>query len=93
MRSSSIRLFNKDIFTDVLKPSCINCKYLLEYPYANSDNNLLVNSKCRKFLIRPKNNIQISEWVEVNNHPYALLARFDITMCGLNGKNFKKKIF
>ena len=88
MRPSSIRLYNKDIFTDLLKPSCINCKNLLEYPYANSDNNLIVNSKCIKFTIKQKNNIQTHEWVEVNKYPYALLARFDITMCGLNGLYF-----
>jgi len=83
MRPSSIRFYK-----DVLKPSCINCKYLLEYPYANSDNSLLVNSKCSKFLIQSKNNIHPDKWVEVNKHPYAILARFDITMCGLAGKYF-----
>lgn len=86
MRPSSIRFYK-----DVLKPSCINCKYLLEYPYANSDNNFLVNSKCSKFVIKPKNNIQPSERVKVNNHPYAILARFDITMCGLTGAYFTEK--
>jgi hypothetical protein len=89
MRPSSIKLINKNIFNNLLKPSCINCKYFLEYPYAISDNNLLVKSKCRKFLIKPKDNIQTYEWVEVNNYPYAILARFDTNMCNLDGKYFK----
>lgn len=91
MRSSSIKNIYNDIFLDLIKPSCINCKYFLEYPYANSDNNLLVKSKCIKFLIKSTNNIHTHEWVEVNKYPYALLARFDTNMCGLNGTFFNKK--
>ena len=70
MRPSSIRLYK-----DLLKPSCINCKYLLVYPY----DNLLVNSKCSKFLIEVKNILMLF---------WRLLARFDTTQWQIFQKNF-----
>ena len=46
-------------------------------------------STCTKFLIKFKNTSNHTlkdDYIE--KHPYSLLARFDTTMCGLNGKYF-----
>ena len=51
---------------------------------------------CKKFLVSPMQNIYYEKsglgGIDFSDkHPYALMARLDITMCGLNGKYFTKK--
>lgn len=87
MRPSTIR--SRFINVDKLfKSMCSNCKYFSKEP---SD---IILSTCTKFLVKPQNIINHTlkddkikgDYTEKN--PYALLARFDISMCGFNGKYF-----
>ena len=90
MRPSTIR--SRFINVDKLfKPMCANCKYFQKEHSSKED---IILSTCTKFLVKPQNIINHTlkddkikgDYTE--KHPYALLARFDITMCGFNGKYF-----
>jgi hypothetical protein len=90
MRSSIVRyaFFNID---ELFKPMCANCKHYLK---DTSSKEHIIRSTCQKFLVKPQNIINHTlkddkikgDYTE--KHPYALLARFDINMCGLNAKHF-----
>jgi len=91
MRPTSIRQINQDALYNVLKSCCINCKFFSKSP---SDKNI-IQSTCKKFLVSPLQNIYyektgLSGHDYTEKHPYAIMARLDITMCGLNGKYFIK---
>ena len=92
MRATHNRQTYYKMFNNLFKPSCINCKYFLKDKESNIDKTFIIRSTCQKFLINPQNNInQNTDQLKFNyqpKHPYALLARFDITMCGLNGIYF-----
>jgi hypothetical protein len=91
MRPSIIRYTYYNI-DKLLKPSCANCKYFSKEPssFYNKENNIM--STCTKFLVKSQNNYTLKDAKikgdYTEKHPYSLLARFDITMCGLNGKYF-----
>jgi hypothetical protein len=98
MRPSTIRQTGQDIFKHLLKPSCMDCKLFYEITPSNikSIDEKFYQSRCRKFIITPIQNIYIeNKDITYENvykkYPYALLARFDNKMCGLNGKYFTKK--
>ena len=75
----------------LFKPMCHNCKYFSNELSSKQD---IIMSTCTKFLVKPQNIINHTlkddkikgDYTE--KHPYALLARFDITMCGLDGRYF-----
>jgi hypothetical protein len=90
MRPTIIRQIGKYIFNNELKQSCKNCKY-----FKKSDSTI-IQSTCKKFLVSPVKNIYFEnadlksiDYSEKN--PYAIMARLDITMCGLHGAYFKHK--
>ena len=94
MRASQIYL---DILNILLKPSCTNCKFFNKVKSDITPNSeKFYQSTCTKFLVSPMQNIYYAKSglgkVNYNErHPYALMARLDITMCGLNGTYFTKK--
>jgi hypothetical protein len=88
------------VFNKLLKPSCIHCKFFNPVITATvdctgADVNLL-QSTCKKFLVSPMQHTYFDK-TEMAKHefrekqPYAISARLDITMCGLNGGFFSKK--
>ena len=96
MRATAIRQSGKNILKDMLKPSCINCKFFNKIidNKAHSKEKLF-KSTCKKFLVSPMQNIYfeksgLGDVDFIEKHPYAIMARLDITMCGLNGTYFAK---
>jgi hypothetical protein len=85
----------QDILHNLFKPSCINCKFLNKV----TDNKAhpkeqLFKSTCKKFMVSSTQNIHYEKSFSIDyteKHPYALMARLDITMCGLNGTYFINK--
>lgn len=68
-------------------PSCVNCKYFIEYksPILHSSNELnIINSKCMLFGYKDKVSGEII-------HHLASTCRNDTTMCGENGFFYKEK--
>jgi len=96
MKPKNIRFMSQEIFNNLLKPSCMNCKFFNKVTTESSQlNDKFFQSTCKKFLVSPLQNIyyEKSGLGSVNykeRHPYAVMARMDITMCGLNGSYFIK---
>lgn len=94
MRPSIMRYSGQDIFKDLLKPSCMDCLYFFREPTSLHNPEKIVLSTCKKLIEKPKvklltnGNPVFSYSIQ---HPYALLARFDNKMCGLNGNYFRQK--
>jgi hypothetical protein len=94
MRSSIIRhdLVNID---ELFKPMCANCKYFLREKTAIHNPENIMMSTCQKFLVNPQNSIhETPKDMKIKGdyrvkHPYSLLARLDITLCGLKGSYFE----
>ena len=88
MRPSIIRYAIVNI-DELFKPMCANCTYFLKEP---SSEGTFSRSRCQKILVNPENNIYSKDTKikgdYIEKHPYAIFARFDITMCGLNGTYF-----
>jgi hypothetical protein len=97
MKPTIIRQKGIDILNQKLSPSCVKCKYFNKVMNHNvSPKERLIQSTCKKFLVNPMQNIYYEKsglgGVDFREkHPYALMARFDVTMCGLNGKYFINK--
>ena len=88
MRPSIIRYTYSNI-DKILNPMCSNCKYFSKELSSFDNKEHITMSTCTKFLIKFKNTSNHTlkdDYIE--KHPYSLLARFDTTMCGLNGKYF-----
>ena len=97
MRPTIIRQKGVDILKHMLSPSCLKCKFFNKVTNNSvPQKERLYQSTCTKFLVSPIQNIYYEKsglgGVDFNDkHPYALMSRLDITMCGLNGKYFAKK--
>ena len=90
---------SKFIFSKLLKPSCVNCKFfnpILTTPTDGTEPKISIQSTCRKFLVSPMQHTYFDK-TEMAKHefrekqPYAISARLDITMCGLHGAFFSEK--
>jgi len=84
MKPSIIRhaLVNID---ELFKPMCANCTHYLK---DISSKEHIIRSRCKKFFMKPPKDMKIKEdYKEI--HPYAILARFDRTFCGINGTYFE----
>jgi len=94
MRPTIIRYSGQDIFKHLIKPSCIQCKFCNPIiPEKKPSKEQMFQSTCKKFLVSPNNyqNSVLGDFDFREKNPYALMARLDITMCGLHGKYFTKK--
>jgi len=97
MRLTTIRQKSQDIFNNLLKPSCINCKFFNKVTSNKVPiKEQLFQSTCKKFLVSPMQNIYFEKSglggvVFSEKQPYAIMARLDITMCGLHGAYFTHK--
>ena len=89
----SFKVYQKML--SLIKPSCKDCKFLNKIVSENGD--ISIQSTCKKFLVSPMTNIyfdksRLGELDYRGKYPYTITARFDITMCGLDGKYFVKKV-
>ena len=94
MRPTIIRYSGEDIFKKLLKPSCMDCLYFYREPTSLHNPDLILSSTCKKLIETPK----ITNFTDRGavfsysiKQPYALLARFDNKMCGLDGNSFTPK--
>lgn len=88
-----------NVFNQLLKPSCVHCKFFNKALVASTTGTgteISLQSTCGKFLVSPlqhtyyeKSGMATHDFRE--KHPYAVMARLDITMCGLNGAFFHMK--
>jgi hypothetical protein len=93
MRPTLLRQQKPDIFNNLFKPSCANCLYFFREPTSLHNPEKIVLSTCKKFIEKPKIK-QFANGFEVNysiKNPYALLARFENNMCGIDGSSFRPK--
>jgi len=90
MRSSKVC----QTFLNIMNPLCTDCKFFNKIISENG--NTSIQSTCKKFLVSPMTNIYFDKSglgsVDYREkQPYAFMTRFDITMCGLDGKYFIQK--
>lgn len=80
----------------LLKPSCLGCKFFNPGSVSGaSDIDPLLQSTCKKFLVNPMQNTfadrsGLQNFHCRDRHPYALMSRLDVSMCGLQGTFFVK---
>jgi hypothetical protein len=95
MRPTTIRQkTGHDLFNKLLKPSCMDCLYFCREPTSLHNPEQIISSTCKKLIDTPK----ITNFTDRGavfsysiKQPYALLARFDNKMCGLDGNSFTPK--
>jgi hypothetical protein len=82
---------SRRVFT-LMKPSCLDCVFFRNGGSGES----IIQSTCKKFLVSPiqhtfADKTGLHNFHSRDKHPYALMARFDVSMCSLQGTFFQKK--